>query len=124
MTDREAIIALMDDWRRLTIEGDLGGVLALTTDDVVFLTPGRPPFGREEYAKMFATFAGKVKFEAHQEIRDFHASGDVAYAWSHLAVTMTPKGGAAVKREGDILSVFRRGADGKWRLARDANFVT
>ena len=124
MTDREQIVALMEQWRRRTAEGDLQGVLALMTNDAVFITPGRPPFGREEYAKMFATFAGKVKFEADQEIKDFHASGDMAYAWSHLAVTMTPKGGAPMKREGDILTVFRRGADGKWRLARDANFVS
>lgn len=124
MTDREQIVALMDEWRRLTAAGDLRGVLALMTDDAVFITPGAQPFGREEFAKAFAAFAGKVRFEARHEVKDFQSSGDIAYAWSYLTMTLTPKDGAPVQREGNILTVFRRGADGKWRLARDANFVT
>lgn len=104
MNDREQITALMDEWRRLTAKGDLQDVLALMTDDAVFPAAAAPPFGR-------------------REIRDFHACCDTACAWSYLTMTMTPKEGKPVRREGDILTVFRRGADGKWRLARDANFV-
>jgi ketosteroid isomerase-like protein len=30
--------------------GDVPALLALMTDDVVFVTPGRPPFGKAEFA--------------------------------------------------------------------------
>jgi ketosteroid isomerase-like protein len=30
--------------------GDLAAVLDLMTDDVIFMTPGRPPFGKREFA--------------------------------------------------------------------------
>ena len=41
--DEQQIRKLMDEWRRRTLEGDIEGVLALMTDDAVFLTPGNPP---------------------------------------------------------------------------------
>jgi uncharacterized protein (TIGR02246 family) len=31
--------------------GDLPAVLALMTDDIIFMTPGRPPFGKKEFAE-------------------------------------------------------------------------
>ena len=51
--------------------------------------------------------------------------GDLAYATAHLDITVTPKnGGDAKQLSGNTMSVFRRLADGKWRLSRDANLLT
>ncbi|HEV7783981.1 MAG TPA: hypothetical protein VGQ28_01525, partial [Thermoanaerobaculia bacterium] len=72
----------------------------------------------------FRGFAGKVQIEATQEVRDFHASGDVAYAWSHLSVAMTSlETGLRTERAGHVLTVFRKSPDGRWLLARDANLM-
>ena len=67
---------------------------------------------------------GQVRIESTQEIKDFHASGDTAYAWSHLSVSMTsPETGAKTERSGHVLTVFRKSPSGAWLLARDANLM-
>src|SRR4051812_47817158 len=123
-TDEQQIRLLMDEWRQRTAEGDVEGTLALMTDDAVFLTAGNPPMTKSDFAAGFRTFAGRVQIEATQEIHDFHASGDVAYAWSYVSVVMTsPETGSRTERAGHVLTVFRRSPAGTWLLARDANLM-
>jgi len=44
---------------------------------------------------------------------------------SHLSVIVTPlQGGAPMRRSGYTLTIFRREADGRWFLFRDANLLT
>ena len=50
--------------------------------------------------------------------------GDWAYMRAHLDMTVTPPGGAPVRRSGYTLTILRKEPDGKWRLARDANLLT
>ena len=122
----QEIRSAMDEWRRLTAREDLDGLLALTTDDVVFLTPGNPPIGRKEFAEGFRQVSGKARIESTQDVRDIRISGDIAYAWSELSVVLTPNDDPGKKWEnsGHVLSVFQRSATGKWLLARDANLMT
>jgi uncharacterized protein (TIGR02246 family) len=122
--DERQIRKLMDEWRRRTLEGDVEGVLALMTDDAVFLTPGNPPMTKSDFAANSRGLAGKFQIESKQEIRDFHASGDLAYAWSHIKVVMTSEEtGARTERAGHVLTVFRKSPSGEWLLARDANLL-
>ncbi len=126
MDVEQEIRHVMDEWRRLTAQGDLDGLLALTTFDVVFLTPGNPPIRRKEFAEGFRQVSAKARIESTQDVRDIRVSGDIAYAWSELSVVLTPNDGAGEKWEnsGHVLSVFHRSATGKWLLARDANLMT
>jgi uncharacterized protein (TIGR02246 family) len=122
--DEQQIRQLMDDWRRLTAEGDLDGLLALLTDDVVFLTPGNPPATKADFAAGFRQVSAKVRIDSTQEVKDLRAVGELAYAWSHLSIRLTPKqGGNTMESVGHALTVFRRTSAGKWLLARDANLV-
>ena len=50
--DERAIRALIDSWMTASKVGDIGRVLDLMTDDVVFMVPGRAPFGKQEFAAM------------------------------------------------------------------------
>jgi uncharacterized protein (TIGR02246 family) len=123
-TDEQQIRELMAEWHRRTAAGDVEGVLALMTDDAVFLTSGNPPMTKAGFAAGFKTFAGKVRFEATQDIKDLQVSGDLAYSWSHLSVTMTSlETGGRTERVGHVLTVFRKTPTGEWLLARDANLV-
>jgi uncharacterized protein (TIGR02246 family) len=115
--DDAAIRDVIDRWQRATKAGDLDAVLTLMTDDVVFLRAGQPTMNKESFKQSFRGFTGQTKFEAKQDIKEIRASGDLAYCWSHLTLTMADK-----TRSGDILTVFRK-IDGKWLLSRDANFV-
>jgi uncharacterized protein (TIGR02246 family) len=123
-TDEQQIRNLMAEWSRRTAEGDVEGVLALMTEDAIFLTPGNPPMTKADFVAGFRSFAGKVEIEATQEIKDLQVSRDLAYSWSHLSVVMTStETGVRTERAGHVLTVFRRSPAGGWLLARDANLM-
>jgi uncharacterized protein (TIGR02246 family) len=122
--DEEQIRQLIARWHRATAAGDLPTVLTLMTDDAVFLTPGGPPMTKDAFAAAFASFAGRARVEAAQEIQEIHAAGDLAYCWSHMSVVM--KGIETRdenRRTGHVLTVFRKSAGGAWLLSRDANLM-
>jgi uncharacterized protein (TIGR02246 family) len=123
-TDEQQIRHVMDEWRRLTDEGDLDGLMSLLADDVIFLTPGNPPITKNDFATGFRDVSAKARIEAAQEVKEIRVSGDIAAAWSHLTVLLTPKeGGKMSEASGYVLTVFHRSSSGKWLLARDANLV-
>jgi uncharacterized protein (TIGR02246 family) len=120
--DERAIREVVATWMRATKAGDIETVLDLMTDDVIFLVPGRPPFGKEAFAAASASMKG-VEFDGTSDVLEVQVFGDCAYLRNHIEVTMTPKGGASVRRSGNTLSIMRKAPDGRWRLARDANLV-
>jgi uncharacterized protein (TIGR02246 family) len=124
MTDDErAIHDLVAKWMAASQAGDTPTVLSLMTDDVVFMVPGREPFGKEAFAAASASMRD-VRIEGTSDIRELQVLGDWAYLRSHLQVTVTPPGGNSVRRTGYTLTILRKQADGRWLLARDANLLT
>ncbi len=120
--DERQIRELVDAWMAATSAGDVRAVLALMTEDVVFLTPGRPPFGGNE----FAADSEKLKdftIEGRSDIQELVVFGDHAYIRNYIQITLARTGEAARRMSGHTLSVLRKGADQRWRLARDANLV-
>jgi uncharacterized protein (TIGR02246 family) len=120
--DELQIRKLIAEWLDATARGDINAVLALMSDDVEFLTAGRSPFGKKEFAAQSAGMEG-LQFKGRSDIREIEVAGRWAWVRSVIAVEMMPKGGETLKYNGPVLSVFRKEADGKWRLYRDANFV-
>jgi ketosteroid isomerase-like protein len=43
---------------------------------------------------------------------------------THITVTMSSPDGGSSTRSGYTLTILRKDADGRWRLARDANLLT
>jgi uncharacterized protein (TIGR02246 family) len=124
MTDDErAIREVMASWMTASSAGDVPKVLSLMSDDAVFLVPGRPPFGKQEFAA--ASLAMRdVTLEGTNEIVELKVLGDWAFCVSRVAVTVTPRDAATFRRSGHTLSLFRREPNGAWVLARDANLMT
>jgi uncharacterized protein (TIGR02246 family) len=123
-SDELEIQRTMEAWHQRTAVGDLDGILGLMTDDAVFLRCGHPPMSKAEFAAGFREWAAKTRLISNADVKDIHASGDVAYVWSYISVVMTPvDGGRSIAREGHALSVFRKSSDGVWLLARDANLI-
>ncbi len=120
--DERAVRQVIADWINATRQGDTDRVLALMTDDIEFITAGRPPFGKKEFAEQSGSMKGAA-FAGHPEIREVECAGNWAYVRQDLSVEITPPGGALMRLKGPILSIFRKDADGAWRLHRDANFV-
>jgi len=124
--DEQQIRELVATWMSATEAGDVDGVLALMADDVVFLVPGQPPFGKQKFAEMSrpAPGAPKPQFKGHSEIQEIQVLGDWAFMRSRLVVEVIPPGGGkTIKRAGHTFSVLRKSA-GRWQLARDANLLT
>lgn len=121
--DEHAIRAVVDAWRVATQAGDVHAIADLLTDDVVFLTPGRPPFGKAEFLAASRGMAG-VCVTATSDIEELHVAGTLAYLRSLLAVSITPPDGVTIKKSGTTLTILRKEGDGRWRLARDANLLT
>ena len=124
MTDDErAIRELVATWMTASQAGDIDTVLGLMTDDVVFMVPGREPFGKDAFAAASRGMSG-VRMEGNNDIRELVVLGDIAYLRNHIAITITPTGGAPTRRAGYTLTILRKGQDGRWRLARDANLLS
>jgi uncharacterized protein (TIGR02246 family) len=119
--DERAIRDLVDTWMAASRAGDTPTVLGLMTEDVVFMVPGREPFGKEAFAAMSRGMQG-VRMEGTSDIREIEMLGDWAYLRNYITVTLTPPDGAAVRRAGYTLTILRK-QNGKWLLARDANLV-
>jgi uncharacterized protein (TIGR02246 family) len=123
--DEQAIREVIAAWLRASSAGDVDAVLRLMTDDVVFLGPGRAPMrGKAEFAQGMREWVGKMQVEGRHEVREIAVSGDLASCWIDLEVRMNAPGAAPQVRRGPVLSVYRREADGAWRIARDANMLT
>jgi uncharacterized protein (TIGR02246 family) len=122
-SDEEAIRTLIDTWMNASRRGDTATVLSLMTDDVVFLTPGHPPFGKEAFAAMSAQMQN-VQMEGKADIEELQVAGDWAFVRNHLNITLRPAGEAApVHHAGYTLTILRKNANGQWLLSRDANLV-
>ena len=121
-SDAQAIRDLVAKWLAASKAGDLTTLLGLMADDVLFLVPGREPFGKAEFAG--GTQAMKdVRIDGTSEIVELEVLGDRAWMRTRLEVSMTPPGGAPVVRSGYTLSILRKEPDGRWVIARDANLL-
>ncbi len=123
MSDNEqAIRALISTWCQATEAGDMDALAPLMAEDMVFLTPGREPFGKQEFLGSSDPSAEAPKISVDAEVREIQVSGDLGYAWLKLTVSMTPPGGAPARFSGHTIGIYRR-ENGRWMLARDANLV-
>src|SRR5258706_15845408 len=91
--DERAIRDLFPAWVEASKVRDLPRLLDMMTDDVVFLTPGQPPMRKKGFAAGFESIADRFDMDASFEVEEIQVSGDWAFRWGRLVVTMTPKGG-------------------------------
>jgi uncharacterized protein (TIGR02246 family) len=120
--DERAIRELVARWMAASQAGDTQTVLGLMTDDVVFMVPGREPFGKQEFAAASQGMQD-VRIEGRSDIRELQVLGDWAYLRSYLEVSVTPPAGNTVRRAGYTLTILRKQPGGRWLLARDANLL-
>jgi uncharacterized protein (TIGR02246 family) len=120
--DARQIRELIASWIAASKAHDLPALMGMMTDDVVFMTPGRAPFGKTEFAADVERMKG-VAINAGVEVQEIEVFGPRAYVRNHVRVEITAPGQAAKPMSGYAMSVLRKEADGRWRIARDANLV-
>ena len=119
--EQQAIRDLVNNWLEASKKGDSQTLLSLLADDVVFITPGREPFGKEAFSGPHDEMKN-IRMEANIDIKEIEVTGDWAWMRSFLEVTFTPAGGSPTKHAGHILTILEK-QPGGWVIKRDANFV-
>jgi uncharacterized protein (TIGR02246 family) len=116
----------METWAKATRAGDIETILTLMTEDALFLTAGNPPIrGRQAFADSFKSLPANAEIDSEIHTEEIHISGDIAYAVNRLRVSMKMgDDGGSRRMTGYVLTIFRKGTDGRWALARDANMLT
>ena len=121
--DELAIRQVVHRWLDATKAGDYETVLTLMADDVVFLVPGREPFGKEAFRSQSQQLKNAL-VEGKSDIQEIEVIGDRAWMLNRLEVRITLPNGHPMTRSGYTLTIFRKQANGNWVIARDANLVT
>ncbi|HWE48687.1 MAG TPA: SgcJ/EcaC family oxidoreductase [Bryobacteraceae bacterium] len=123
--DEQAIREVIATWGKASADGDLPLLLSLMSDDIVFLTPGKPPMMLKDFVGAITKMRGTHRFNSLQDIEEIKVGGDLACCRSHLTVTIVPleESAPVAVRSGYVLSVFHKQANGKWVLFRDANLM-
>ena len=120
--DERQIRKLIESWIAASNARDLPALMDMMTDDVVFMTPGRAPFGKAEFAADSQRMKS-VAIDARAQVQELEIFGPRAYVRNHVRVELTSPGQAPKRVSGYAMSILRKGNDGRWRIARDANLV-
>ena len=63
------------------------------------------------------------QFDGRTDIEEIEVFGDRAYIRNRIQATLIKAGEPPLRLSGYTLGILRKEADGRWRLARDANLV-
>jgi len=120
--DEEAIRKLVETWLAANKKDDIATMLNLLAEDVIFMVPGKEPFGKKEF-EIARQEMIDVKMEGKSDIQEIKVLGDWAWMRNFLRVTFTPVKGSTTVHSGYILTILRKNPNGNWVIARDANLL-
>lgn len=121
-SDEQKIRELHSIWINAVNAGDLDRLLTLMTDDVVFMNPDQPPFGRDVFAPHFSTAHQQFHIRCVSDLEEVVVAGEVAYTRSKDTLSLTSRaGGPTTHLTGHRMTIYRKQPDGRWLLARDAH---
>ena len=112
-------------WIDAVNAGDLARLLTLVAEDVVFLTPGQAPFGREGFSSNFMAAHQQMRICCTSELEEVVVVGEVAYTRSRDALSVAPRaGGETSELSGYRITIYRQQPDGRWLLSRDVHTLS
>jgi uncharacterized protein (TIGR02246 family) len=123
LDDAQEIRDLIATWASASASGDLEAIKPLMDEDILFLTAGSEPFGRQTFVQHFENNVKQMNLNVRADVREVEVRDDLAFARTWLEIVITLPSGEPITRTGYTLSVYRRRPGGPWRLWRDANLV-
>ena len=116
-----ALTRAHEDYLAAINANDAAAVLALLTDDAVYLPPNAPAVaGTAAIRPWLEGYFAAYRTHWEKTTRELVTAGDWALEYAVERVTDTPVGGgAAVEDVCKGLIVYRRQADGTWKVAKD-----
>jgi uncharacterized protein (TIGR02246 family) len=122
--DEQAIRDVIAQWINASATGDVGTMLTLLADDMLFVVPGAPPFGKQDFKSTWEGPMKGAKVKADATVEEVLISGDFGVTRTRVRVEITTADGNSSSARGYTMSLFRKQPDGRWLLARDANLLT
>src|SRR5215472_17043229 len=124
-SDEHTIRTVHSAWIDAVNAGDLARLLTLVAEDVVFLTPGQAPVGREGFSSNFMAAHQQMRICCTSELEEGVVVGEVAYTRSRDTLSVTPRaGGKEAQFAGHRMTVYRKQRDGRWLLSRDIHTLS
>ncbi len=100
---------------------DVETLLADLTDDIVYQSPGEPQIvGKAAVRKWLTGYFGATRTHWEKTSIGFTVSGAWAFErYTYKSTDIDRKTGAVTNDTGKGINIFRRGRDGRWRVAID-----
>lgn len=100
---------------------DVDILLADLTDDIVYQSPGEPEIiGKAAVRKWLAEYFSASRTHWEKTSIGFVVDGDWAFErYTYKSTDTDRKTGAVATDTGKGINIFRRGSDGRWRVAID-----
>jgi uncharacterized protein (TIGR02246 family) len=86
-SDEQAIRDLVKAWLVASKTGDLTAVVSLMDDDVLFMVPGKAPFGKEAFVASSKEMKN-VRIDGTSDIQEIKVLDDWAWMRSHLKLRL------------------------------------
>ena len=101
--------------------GDVEALLDQLTDDVVYLGQGMDPIvGKAQMEPVMRSFHAENRASFSLIPQTVSVIGDVAHEWGSLAGEFRSKdGGDPIRVNSKYFYLYRRGADGRWRISHE-----
>jgi ketosteroid isomerase-like protein len=118
LNEEKTIEASISEFIRVYNAGDLEGVLAYYSDDLIKIRQGGPAETKAETAKRVAGVFDKFHSRVDVTNDEIRVAGEMAYTRGTFRVTLSPKaGGERQIIERRYLEIWLK-EDGRWRVAR------
>jgi uncharacterized protein (TIGR02246 family) len=121
----EATIRTADaDWAKFAAAKDLDKCMSYYVDDAVMFTPGVPAVvGKDNIRKVVEQMlaAPTLQMTFSDQTVEVARSGDLAVDRGSYQSTVTDKKGKATTSGGKFVLVWKKQADGSWKIAADTS---
>ena len=119
--DIAAIEEIWDNYALGMITGDLDLWMSLYTDDTVKMAPDAPAiFGKEELRASNKPLFDNFTLDMTLFPEEAQVDRNLGFARGNYIFLLTPKaGGEPIYMEGKYLTIYKRQADGSWKISHD-----
>jgi len=122
--DVAAIQTLAKAWMAEVEAGDVAGILALYTDDIVRMPPDAPAYsGKQAVEQVFSGLFEQFSVEGTWPVEgteEIVVADGWAFHLSEYILRISPKaGGEAMEERGKIIVICQQQPDGSWKFARE-----
>ena len=119
--DIAAIGKILDNYTLGMNTGNLDLWMSLYTDDTIKMAPDQPSaVGKEQLLASMKPLFDNFTMEMAIDLEQVEITGGYAFARCTFTASMTPKAkGEPISIDGKALSIFKRQADGSWKIYID-----